>query len=455
MLILAVACHSLPESATKSDGKSPEIALLDTLSLPAGLHAPGSLKAFYASRNLALFWTEAGRVRPLADSLLQTLSHAHLYGLSSRDYHLQKLAMLIDDTLATGRLEQIDVLFTDAYLALHCHLRNGRLDPATMQPRNTAEKVDVDAVASLQALVNGTLKHELERIEPPWKQYHDLKLALKHLASGPFNDSVKADRLTSLSLNLERWRWEKQWPDRYVIVNIPSFVMRAVEEDSVWLESRVIVGKRKTPTPVMESVITSFIIYPYWHVPRSISTKEILPHLQVDRDYLRRNNFDVLNKQGKVILPDTIQWDLYNVDHFPFVLRQREGSENSMGIIKFNFANRYGVYLHDTNSKRLYSLPRRDLSHGCVRVKDAVALAHYLIREDDVYVSPDDLDQYLSFQQRLTIDLRRPILLKLAYFTAEVQNGAPLFYEDIYKKDSVMMHALDSRWNTDALPGGL
>lgn len=210
----------------------------------------------------------------------------------------------------------------------------------------------------------------------------------------------------------------------------------------MWLETRVIVGKRETPTPVIESIIRSFIIYPYWHVPKSISTKEILPHLQDEAGYLKRNNFDVLDRDGQPVVADTIQWDFYSADHFPFVLRQREGSENSMGVIKFIFANNYNVYLHDTNSKRLFERTRRDLSHGCVRVSNAVALAHYLIRDDDIYVSPDDLDQYLTLQQRLTISLRKPIQLKLEYFTAEVKDGVAMFYEDIYKKDSIMIQAL-------------
>jgi murein L,D-transpeptidase YcbB/YkuD len=113
-----------------------------------------------------------------------------------------------------------------------------------------------------------------------------------------------------------------------------------------------------------------------------------------------------------------------------------------MGIIKFNFSNNYGVYLHDTNSKRLYQHTKRDLSHGCVRVSQAVSLAHYLVREDDIYVSPEDLDQYLGLRQRYTIDLRQPIALKLGYFTAEVEDDVTLFYDDIYKKDSVMVQSL-------------
>jgi murein L,D-transpeptidase YcbB/YkuD len=109
------------------------------------------------------------------------------------------------------------------------------------------------------------------------------------------------------------------------------------------------------------------------------------------------------------------------------------------------------VYLHDTNSKRLFKSAKRDFSHGCVRVDQAVTLAHYLVREDDIYVSPEDLDQYLSLQQRLKIDLRQPITVKLEYFTSEVVNGITLFYDDIYKKDSVMMRSLYGPVTTPAI----
>lgn len=419
-----------------------EVLHVDTVIQVDRLRSARAVKHFYAKRDLALFWSTGERLHSTGDSLLLTLQQSQFFGLTPDDYHLQELDLLLNDSAVHERFQRLDVLLTDAYLTLYNHLKQGRLDPASKQLRDYSDTINPDAIASLQDLATASLTDNLAKLEPDYIQYHELKRALRDAVLQPARDSIKDDQILSLALNMERWRWEKQWPDRYVVVNIPSFLLRVIEADSVWLESRVVVGKRKTPTPVMESVIRSFLIYPYWHVPHSISTKEILPDLQADASYLERNNFQVLNRRGDVIMADTIQWDLYSADRFPFTLRQREGSENSMGIIKFNFANRYGVYLHDTNSKRLYGQSRRDFSHGCVRVEKAVRLAHYLVREDDIYVSPEDLDQYLSLQQRLKIDLRKPILLKLVYFTAEVRDGVPFFYEDIYKKDSVMKSAL-------------
>ncbi|MEX1241888.1 MAG: L,D-transpeptidase family protein [Cyclobacteriaceae bacterium] len=441
VILIASACQSFRDQPvfTASPVEASGSFLLDTVHFQIqDLNCRRAVRVFYASHNYALFWRDNG----VADSLIEVIENAARFGLLPEDYHIRELKELSLDTLSPGRVSKMDVLLTDGYLTLHYHIRNGRLDPATLQRRSLALLHDEEGIASLQHNATGSINQKLLLREPVSRSYHLLKDALKSFDLLGKNDSIQRDRAKKIALNMERWRWQKPWPDRYVLVNIPAFSMRVVESDSVWLESRVIVGKRDTPTPLMQSVIRSFIIYPYWHVPYSISTKEILPALQASSSYLQRNNFEVLDKRGNVILPDTIQWDFYDEKNFPFVLRQREGSENSMGVIKFNFFNNYNVYLHDTNSKRLFKNAKRDFSHGCVRVDQAVTLAHYLVREDDIYVSPEDLDQYLSLQQRLKIDLRKPITVKLEYFTSEVVNGVTFFYDDIYKKDSVMMRSL-------------
>jgi murein L,D-transpeptidase YcbB/YkuD len=414
--------------------------LIDTsLIRQTGLHMPQAVRRFYASRNFSLFWTDStGRVLAF-DSMLYFLRNAELHGLVPDDYHIQELEKLLKDSTEVDRT---DLLLSDAYLTLRHHIKHGRLDAKTFLRMDISSTVDESAITSLELLHKNPIGRELSEVQPLAKQYHLLKRELGTMSMVSVKDSIHVQRSQALMLNMERWRWEKTLPGRYVSVNIPAFLLRVIESDSVWLRSKVIVGKRKTPTPVMESVITSFIIYPYWHVPYSISTKEILPALQKDSSYLKKHNFEVLNKQGDLLDPATISWKLYDENVFPFVLRQREGYENSMGIIKFNFANKYGVYLHDTNSRKMYSRKDRDLSHGCVRVHQAVDFAHYLVREDDIYVSPEDLDQYLSLQQRLKIELRKPIPLRLQYFTCEVDQSGLHYYNDIYKMDSVMIQSL-------------
>lgn len=405
------------------------------------LISSASVKDFYAARGFQLFWRDSTGRLSVADSLLRVIRESNRLGLNPEDYHWREIQQLATDSLPAAKT-YTDILLTDAFLALYHHIRHGRLDPLTLARKDLSHEVDAAAIRSLGEVRGRSVKSALLAVEPVAPQYHALKSALAAFQLIARDKPDQGQRVDKISVNMERWRWEEPWPARYVLVNIPAFEMRVVEDDSLWLVSKVIVGKKETPTPVMESVIRSFIIYPYWHVPESISRKEILPELQDDRAYLQRNNFEVLSRSGTVIDADTIQWDFYNQDYFPFILRQREGSENSMGIIKFNFANPYGVYLHDTNSRRLFRREKRDLSHGCVRVSEAVALAHYLVHEDEIYVSPEDLDQYLSLQQRHEIKLLKPIPLKLRYFTCEVKDGVPFFYEDIYRKDSVMMQSM-------------
>ena len=441
LLLIPFGCYNSKEQSVKTSKERFSLSIDPKLIDATPTVSPASVKDFYASRGFQLFWRDSMRRLPFADSLIHFIAEADRVGLNPADYHWKEIQQFLPDSLPIAS-RQLDVLLSDAYLTLHHHIKHGVLDPISLARTDLSKDVDAAAVASLADLPNGSVKKALAAVEPVAAQYQALKHALVSFRLLAKDDSRQRQRVENISLNMERWRWEAPWPDRYVVVNIPAFEVRVVEGDSVWLTSKVIVGKKETPTPVMESVIRSFIIYPYWHVPESISTKEILPELKDDRTYLQRHNFDVLNKAGTVINADTIQWDFYSADYFPFILRQREGSENSMGIIKFNFANPYGVYLHDTNSKRFFRREKRDLSHGCVRVSDAVGFAHYLVHEDEIYVSPEDLDQYLSLQQRHEIKLLKPIPVKLRYFTCEVKEGVPFFYDDIYRKDSVMLQSM-------------
>ncbi len=445
IFLFASSCHNLKEHS----GQTPSGELLQksflvdsALISKTSLHIPQSVRKFYNGRDFSLFWSDERGKLAVADSLLNFIRNAQRLGLIPHDYHIGELDKIARDSVSRDLTSRMDILLTDSYLTLRHHIRYGRLDPQSFQRLDLANTMDEEGIAALEKIVVTLLARDLNFLQPQAEPYQLLKRGLEDLIYSNISDSIKLQRLRAISVNMERWRWEKALPTRFVSVNIPAFLLRVVENDSVWLQSKVVVGKRKTPTPVLESIIRSFIIYPYWHVPFSISTKEFLPAIQADSSYLRKNNFDVLNIKGEVVDGSIIPWKLYDAENFPFILRQREGYENSMGIIKFIFANPYGVYLHDTNSKRLYGRKNRDLSHGCVRVHQAVDLAHYLIREDDIYVSPEDLDQYLSLQQRLKIDLRKSIPLRLQYFTCEVEKGVVQFYDDIYKKDSVMIQSL-------------
>ena len=376
-------------------------------------------------------------------SLLTVIEKIYAKGLSPADYNFERLqANAADTALDRSGKREMDILLTDGFLALHRHLQHGRLADGNTAWRNLSSAIDTIAVDDLlKSVKTRTVMKSLEACEPQFTAYVALRDTLTKLLSG-VQDSVALHHIRSLRINLERLRSYNTKPSRYLHVNIPSYWMSVYESDTVALESRVIIGKATSRTPELGSIIKSFIIYPYWHVPRKIATEEILPSIQKDSAYLQRNNFEVLNASNEVVSPDAIDWPSLNKDYFPYQLRQREGRENSLGIIKFVFNNDYGVYLHDTNSRRLFKKDKRAMSHGCVRVERAVDLARYLVKDDTVYTTPEDLDQYLHLKQRLQLKVVNPLPLFIEYLTCEYKNGRILYYDDIYGKDEELEKVL-------------
>jgi len=201
---------------------------------------------------------------------------------------------------------------------------------------------------------------------------------------------TKQDYITQIELNMERWRLSTQPKDKqYVWVNIPKYEMEVIEKDTLVMKSRVIVGTLKNQTPILKSKIGYMTIYPYWNVPFSIATKEILPRLHWDTSYIRKKKFEVIDWHGKVVDHKKINWKKYNKTNLPYRFRQRIGEDNSLGVLKFNFHNKYGVYMHDTDNRRLFNRESRSMSHGCVRLEKYIELAQFLIRDDSVKYPKD------------------------------------------------------------------
>lgn len=258
----------------------------------------------------------------------------------------------------------------------------------------------------------------------------------------------KETTIRQMEMALEHWRWEPyKYPEKYAVVNIPSAEINVWEwdkkhkEDTLVLFSKIVVGKPENQTPTLKSKINYMLIYPYWSVPYSIAWKEILPMVQRDTNYLHKKNFEVINGKGEVITNlGKLNWKRFNKDYLPVKFRQRIGNENSLGICKFNFNNKYGVYLHDTNSKRYFKTFYRYQSHGCMRLEKFVDLARFLIREDTLKLPYDTLNAYFARPIQQQINMRKPLQLYVRYYTAMVDDKNKLQkYIDIYHKNEVMM----------------
>jgi murein L,D-transpeptidase YcbB/YkuD len=253
------------------------------------------------------------------------------------------------------------------------------------------------------------------------------------------------DKFVRIAIALDRYKMlPEKMPFRYVWVNLPGYSMTLIEDDSVLLTSRIICGKNITRTPVLTSAISDMITYPQWTIPNSIIVKEILPALKRDTNYLARKGYSLIDVKGDVINPGSVDWTKYKKG-IPYKVVQGSGDENALGILKFNFPNKYAVYLHDTNQRYLFSRAMRSLSHGCVRVQQWKELANYIIRYDyrdrataDAVGAKDSLDAWLERKEKHTIPVKQRLPVYIRYFTCEGKGGKILFYDDIYGEDKML-----------------
>ena len=249
--------------------------------------------------------------------------------------------------------------------------------------------------------------------------------------------------IKQISMSMERWRWEEsKFPIKYAFINIPAFWLVVFEKDTVVMQSAVVCGKPETQTPILKSKIDHLLIYPYWNAPQSIASKEILPAVQKDISYLEKKHFEVIGKNNEVLDYTKLPWKKYSRNYLPVRFRQRIGEENSLGILKFNFYNPYGVYLHDTNSKRYFKTSSRAQSHGCIRLEQFSQLADFLIRDDSLHYTHDSLQQYFSIQQQRKINLKNRLPIYTRYYTAHADSTGLKLYLDIYRKDEELMKLL-------------
>ncbi len=257
-------------------------------------------------------------------------------------------------------------------------------------------------------------------------------------------NSTDLEKFKRIALTLDRYKQLPSLPERYIWVNLPGFYLKVWDSDSIVIESKVIVGKPATRTPVLTSQITDMVIYPLWTIPASIIKKDILPALKKDPGYLARKGFNLVDSKGESVDPYTVNWEKYKKG-IPWNVQQGSGDDNALGIFKFNFNNPYSVYLHDTNQRYLFKNSGRALSHGCVRVQNWQELAYYIAKNDSLNLPAgktisyniDSIKTWITNKSRKRIILKNKVPLFIEYFTCEAKNNKVIFYDDIYNDDKM------------------
>lgn len=225
------------------------------------------------------------------------------------------------------------------------------------------------------------------------------------------------DRVRQIEANMERWRWlPAELPAHRVQVNIAAAVLTVFDADKPVMSMRAVTGRPGDETPMLSSTIHSIVFNPPWNVPSSIATKELWPKEHAHPGYLKAHGFTVIGTGGGSRL-------------------QQNPKHSALGKVKFDFANNYGVYLHDTPSQSTFDRNSRLASHGCVRLAHPVALAKLMLQDDPTW-TPDAIDAAIGKGTTVRAQLTDPVAVFLLYWTAYASaDGKMTFLGDPYGWD--------------------
>ncbi len=255
-----------------------------------------------------------------------------------------------------------------------------------------------------------------------------------------------AHRIRQIELTLERWRWApRSFSYPPIVVNIPEFELRGLDEHNrTALQMKVVVGRALGHrTPVFEAEMQYVIFNPWWEVPPSIARRELAPQFARSADALRRNNYEVVRRDGSLVTRQSISPNvLEGIRSGEYRVRQAPGARNALGAVKFIFPNAHNVYLHGTPATELFSRTRRDFSHGCIRVEHPEELAEWVLRQRPEWTA-ESIHDAMTSRRTLTVHLSRPIPVLIVYGTAIVpESGEVHFMDDIYGLDAALDNQL-------------
>ncbi len=256
------------------------------------------------------------------------------------------------------------------------------------------------------------------------------------------NISVE-DRINTLRVNLERNRWiDSDLSDNYVIVNIAAFKAYYMVNHQPRFSTNVQVGRTYTKTPVFKDRLRYIEFNPTWTVPVSIIRKSIIPKMKNDPDYISKNNFELIDRSGKIVPQSAIDVDNLNISNFHYTVRQKPGKHNALGEVKFIFPNKHSVYLHDTPSKSLFEKEERAFSHGCIRTQYPLDLAEVLL--DDDQWNRTRIDSVIQTRITTRVFPEKDIDVLIMYWTAGfLENEGFGFFRDVYDRDGRILTQLN------------
>jgi murein L,D-transpeptidase YcbB/YkuD len=241
-------------------------------------------------------------------------------------------------------------------------------------------------------------------------------------------------RIEQIALNMERWRWAPDsLPPERVVVNVPGAMATLIRDGKEVLLMKTAPGRKDDHTPMLQSQIDGVVLNPPWNIPKSIADKEIYPKQRANPGYFADEQIAVIH-------------DANGGER----LQQKAGDKSSLGRVKFEFDNRFGVYLHDTPVKAAFDRASRLVSHGCVRLEKPRDLAAALLGDQPAW-TPQAIDAAIDAGDTKRVAIDRPVGVFLFYWTAFVgADGRMNFLSDPYDWDRELMDKLSKANSSNA-----
>lgn len=253
------------------------------------------------------------------------------------------------------------------------------------------------------------------------------------------------DRLKSVIVAMERERWlNKSRGKRHVLVNIPDYTAKIIDNGKVTFETRTVVGKNVSDrrSPEFSDTMEFMVINPSWYVPRSIVTREYLPALKKNPNAVK--HIEITDSRGRKVNRGAVDFTQFTARSFPYSMRQPPSRGNALGVVKFIFPNPHNIYLHDTPSKNLFARETRAFSHGCIRLADPYDFAYALLAKQTG--KPEAFFKaQLATGKEVKVDLKQPVPVHIIYRTAFTSpKGHTQYRRDIYGRDAKIWNALNT-----------
>ncbi len=407
----------------------PAAAIASAILVPApgfaAAYAPAPAVRAIAASGL---WVDRGRASQGASALLGVLRRAQLDGLDSGPALAARADALLQrastgDARAAAEAEQLLSTAWVRYVqALERPVPGVEYADGWARPRQHSAAQILARAKAARSLARHVA--EVSTVNPVYARLRESAWNARQLGTGLPDERVLA--------SLERVRHSPK-TSRYVLVDAASSSLWMIESGRIVDQMAVITGQAGKRTPMIASTLYYATLNPYWNVPQDMVRDMIAPRvIEQGTGYLTTREYEVFETAGKdavAVDPASIDWRAVADGRQKVKLRRKPGEWNSMGRMKFGFANASDIFLHDTPDKTLFAKEDRNLSAGCVRLSDAPRFARWLFQGQPAAASGEP-EQHVA--------LPGPVPVYITYLTAHATNGGEIaFVDDVYGLDDV------------------